>query len=50
MRTRSARWRTVDLEPRVFERLSEPFSARTLRGCGDVPPAFVPLDARECGG
>lgn len=44
MRVRSERWRTVDLEPRVFERLSEPFSARTLQGCGDAPPALMPLD------
>ena len=43
MRVRSERWRTVDLDPRVFERLSEPFSARSLGGCGDVPPALMAL-------
>lgn len=43
MRVRSERWRTVDLEPRAFERLSEPFSARSLGGCGDAPPALLPL-------
>ena len=43
VRVRSERWRTVDLDPRVFERLSEPFSARSLGGCGDVPPALMAL-------
>ena len=46
MRPRSARWGTVHLDPKTFERISGPLAGRSETDAGPDLPVFEPITER----